>query len=80
MGHKTGEAQVFVKIEDYKDTLEVLEVVKDKLEEAKRTLEDVHALKHDEDSELELWSSTLKELEKKLEAIDRTLFEPESTG
>ena len=80
MVHKTGEAKVFVKIEDYKDTLEVLEVVKDKLEEAKRTLEDVHALKHDEDSELELWNSTLKELEKKLEAIDRTLFEPESTG
>ena len=80
MDHKTGEAEVFVKIEDYKDTLEVLEVVKDKLEEAKRTLEDVHALKHDEDSELELWNSTLKELERKLEAIDRTLFEPESTG
>ena len=72
-------AQVFVKIEDYKDILEVLELIKDKLAEAKRTLADVNELKNDEDSELELWSSTLSEIEKKLESIDRTLFEPEST-
>jgi len=75
----TGEAPVFVKIEDYKDILDVLELIKGRLTEAKRTLADITELKNDEDSELELWSSTLNEIEKKLEGIDRTLFEPEST-
>ncbi len=75
---RTG-APVFVKIEDYKDILDVLELIKDRLGEAKRTLADINELKNDEDAELELWSSTLNEIEKKLEDIDRTLFEPEST-
>ena len=68
-----------MKIEDYKDILDVLELIKDRLGEAKRTLADINELKNDEDAELELWSSTLNEIEKKLEDIDRTLFEPEST-
>tara|TARA_B100001964_G_scaffold94324_1_gene105802 strand:+ start:754 stop:1008 length:255 start_codon:yes stop_codon:yes gene_type:complete len=78
ISYKTGEAPVFVKIEDYKDILDVLELIKDRLAEAKRTLGDINELKNDEDAELELWSSTLAEIEKKLESIDRTLFEPES--
>ena len=78
ISYKTGEAPVFVKIEDYKDILDVLELIKDRLAEAKRTLGDINELKNDEDAELELWSSKLAEIEKKLESIDRTLFEPES--
>jgi len=74
-----GEAQVFIKIENYKDVLDVLDLIKDRLGEAKRTLADINELKNDEDVELELWSSTLNEMEKRLEDIDRTLFEPEST-
>jgi len=76
---RTGEAPVFVKIDDYKDILDVLDLIKDRLDEAKRTLADINELKNDEDAELELWSSTLNEIEKKLEDINRTLFEPEST-
>ena len=77
--YKTGEAPVFVKIEDYKDILDVLELIKDRLNEAKRTLADINQMKNDEDEELGMWSSTLNEIEKKIESIDRTLFEPEST-
>ena len=75
-----GEAPVFVKIEDYKDILGILDLVKDKLSEAKRTLADINEVKNDENSELELWGSTLNEIEKKLENINSTLFGPESTG
>ena len=77
--YKTGEAPVFVKIEDYKDILDVLELIKDRLSEAKRTLVDINEMKNEEDEELGMWSSTLNEIEKKIESIDRTLFEPEST-
>jgi|TARA_Y100000310_G_scaffold208219_1_gene208782 hypothetical protein len=74
-----GEAPVFIKIESYKDVLDVLDLIKDRLGEAKRTLADINELKNDEDVELDLWSSTLDEMERKIENIDRTLFEPEST-
>ncbi|MBI2208324.1 hypothetical protein HYU50_02410 [Candidatus Woesearchaeota archaeon] len=77
--YKTGEAPVFIKIEDYKDILDILELIKDRLSEAKRTLADINEIKNDEDAELEMWGSTLNEIEKKVESIDRTLFEPEST-
>ena len=76
---RTGEAPVFVKVEDYKDILDVLDLIKDRLAEAKRTLADINELKNDEDAELELWGSTLDEIGRKLEDMNRTLFEPEST-
>jgi hypothetical protein len=75
---KHGEAPVFVKIENYKDVLDVFDLIKDKLEQAKRTLGDINELKNEEDSELDLWKSTLDELERKVQNIDRVLFEPES--
>ena len=77
MKDKIDEAPVFVKIEDYKDILDILELIKNKLNEAKETLGNLNELKNEEDSELELWRSTLNDIERKVENIDRTLLEPE---
>ncbi len=77
-GYKT-EAPVFVKMDDYKDILDILGLIKDRLDEAKRTLEDINELKNDEDSEIKAWDATLNEIGEKIKDIDRTLFEPEST-
>lgn len=79
MKYKSGEAPVFVKIEEYKNVIDVLELIKDRLEEAKRTLADINQMKNEEDEELDAWRNTLNDIEKKIENIDRTLFEPEST-
>lgn len=79
MRYKSGEAPVFVKIEEYKNVIDVLELIKDRLEEAKRTLADINQMKNEEDEELDAWRTTLNDIEKKIENIDRTLFEPEST-
>ena len=46
--HKMGDAPVFVKIEDYKEVLDILDHIKDRLEEAKRILGDINELKIDE--------------------------------
>lgn len=75
---KHGETPVFVKVSNYKEVLDVFDLLKDKLEQAKRTLEDINELRNEEDSELDLWRTTLDELEKKTENINRVLFEPES--
>jgi len=74
------EASVFVKVEDYKDVLDILDLIKDKLGQAKKALGDINELKNEEDSELDLWGSTLNEIERKVHNIDMVLLEPERIG
>lgn len=71
-----AEAQVFVKIDSYKDVLRTVGLIKDKLNAAKGTLNKVKELKAKEDLELEGWTSKLSEIESKIEGIDHILFEP----
>ena len=72
------EMPVFVKIDDYKDVLDVVNIIKNKIVDAHKTLEKINELKNDEDSELEVWRNSLNEIERKVEFIDKTLFEPET--
>ena len=74
----TNGAPVFVRIDEYKDVLEIMGLIKNKLNEARDTLGKINELKNEEDSELEIWDSTLEEIEKKVEQIDKELFEPEA--
>jgi hypothetical protein len=67
---------VFVKVEDYKDALDVMNMVRLKIEDAKKTLEKIHELKSEEDTELELWHTTIEEVERKIDFVDKTLSEP----
>lgn len=76
---RTGEAPVFVKINEYKDILDILELIKTKLNEARETLGNLNELKNEEDAELEIWRTSLDEIERKVENIDRTLLEPEGS-
>ena len=71
-------APVFVRIDEYKDVLEIVGLIKDKLNEARDTLGRINELKNNEDSELDMWETALEEIEKKVEQIDNELFEPEA--
>lgn len=73
----TGRA-IFVKLNEYKDILELMHALKDKLDQAKSTLEKIKSLKTEEDTELELWQNSVGEIDRKIDYIDRTLFEPDS--
>ncbi len=68
---------VFIKIEEYHDVLNLVKLVRKKLEEAKETLAKINGLKNEEDHQLELWQNSLQEIEKKIEFIDHSLNEPE---
>ena len=68
---------VFVKVDEYKEILDVLEMIKDKLKEIRGTLGSINSLRNEEDAELAMWNSTINEIEKKIEGIDRIMFEPE---
>ncbi|RLE44292.1 hypothetical protein DRJ19_00705 [Candidatus Woesearchaeota archaeon] len=67
---------IYVKIDEYKDVLDLLNMIKNKLAEAKELLSRINELKNEEDAELELWHSGIEEIEKKIEFVDKALFRP----
>ena len=70
---------VFVKVDEYKDILDVLDMVKAKIKEIRDVLGNINALRNEEDAELAMWNNTINEIEKKIDSIDRIMFEPEQT-
>ena len=70
---------VFVKVDEYKEILDVLEMIKSKIKEIRATLGDINAMRNEEDAELAMWNNTINDIEKKIEGIDRIMFEPEQT-
>ena len=70
-------APVFVKVDDYKEILDVLDMVKGKISEIRDTLAGINELRNEEDSEVSMWSGTMDDIEKKIEEIDRMMFEME---
>jgi len=74
----SNEMPVFVKIDEYKDVLDVMELIKNKIVQAKDVLGKINELKNEEDSELEMWRTNIEEIEKKIDDIDENLLEPES--
>ncbi len=72
------EMPVFVRIEEYKDVLDVLELIKNKIVQANGVLGKINELKNEEDSELDIWKTNLEEIEKKIDEIDSSLIEPET--
>lgn len=69
---------VFVKVENYKDALHIVSVIRSKLDDAKKAIERVQQLKTEEDAELEQWSTQLNEVERKIDFVDKTLSEPDA--
>lgn len=69
---------VFIRIDEYKDIVNILGLIKSKVEEAKSILAKLNQLKNEEDSELEVWHSELEEVERKINFIDKSLMEPAS--
>lgn len=70
-------APVFVKIDDYRDVLDVVELLKEKVAAAKKTLSAIHDLRDKEAHELELWSSALTQVEERVGHIDASLLDPQ---
>ncbi|NTV24403.1 MAG: hypothetical protein HGA85_08635 [Nanoarchaeota archaeon] len=70
------EKNVFVKIEEYNDILDIIALINEKIKDARIILGKINDLKNQEDSELETWKHSLDDVERKLKYINQTLFEP----
>jgi chromosome segregation ATPase len=69
-------APVFVKIDEYREILNMIDVLRDKVSKAQGLLDDINSLKSEEDRELSTWSSELEEIQRKIEGLSKSLFEP----
>lgn len=67
---------VFVKVDEYKDILDIIDLIQEKVKESKTILGKINDLKNQEDAELEIWKNGLDDVERKLNFIDQTMFEP----
>ena len=70
---------VFVKVDEYREILDVLDMIKGKIKEIRDTLGSINSLRNEEDSELAMWNNAINDIEKKIEGIDKLMFEPEHT-
>ena len=69
------ETQLFIKVENYREVVELMRIIKRKIDEAKSTLEKIYTIKSEEDVKIEEWDDLLRDLEKKTSFIDETLLE-----
>ncbi len=70
------EAPVFVKIDDYKQVLDAVDLIKKNISEAKKVLAELNTLKDQENAELASWGSNLDEMEAKIEEMGRMMADP----
>ncbi len=68
---------VYVKLDEYKNILALVDTLKAQVQAAKETLDDIRKLKQEEDVELEIWQTVIQEIENRMNFIDSTITEPE---
>ena len=69
-------APVFVKIDEYKDIVDIMSLMREKIRQSKFLLDKIAELKTQEDQELATWAKELENVEHSITSIDKILFEP----
>lgn len=72
------EMPIFVRVDEYRDILEIIDLIKSKISEAKAVIGKINDIRNEEDSEFDVWKNELAEVERKVNFIDKSLFEPEN--
>lgn len=66
---------VFVKIDNYREVLDILDVMKKKIKETKAEVIKIKELKAQEDQELQEWEKNINEISKRIAFIDGAFFD-----
>jgi len=69
-------APVYVRVDEYKDIMDIMTLLRDKIRQSKFLLDKIAELKSQEDSELATWAKELEDVENRITNIDKSLFEP----
>jgi predicted DNA-binding ArsR family transcriptional regulator len=70
-------APVFIKIDSYKEVLDIIDVLKTKVENVKDLMEEINEVKSEEENEMLEWQRTINSISDKVNDIDKILFEPQ---
>jgi vacuolar-type H+-ATPase subunit I/STV1 len=66
---------IYVKVDKYKELVEVLKAINTKLGQVDKTIEKINALKVQEDEQLRAWSENLADVKSRLEKINQSFYE-----
>lgn len=71
-------ADLFIKIDEYKDILDIINLVQQKIRHSRELLNKIEELKAQEDSQIQEWKMAIDDVDKKMIFIDQVLLEPET--
>lgn len=66
---------VFVKIDDYREVLSGMQVIKGELKEAESVVTRLNEIKDEKDKQFQKWRTSLEDVQQKLAYVDNVLFE-----
>jgi len=66
---------IFVKIENYKGALELIDQIKKKVKEAEKVFEEIEKMREERDKKIDAWKADLNKIKEKLINVDKKLFE-----
>lgn len=66
---------LFIKLTEYKDVRDIVQLVRNKVGDIKKTLYEIDSLKRQEEDELAKWHTTVDEIEKKIDVMTHILHD-----
>ena len=64
---------VFIKIDDYKEVVEIMSLTREKIAQVRGLLSQIGELKTKEDEVIADWARDIEEIESRLDEVDKTL-------
>ena len=72
---RINENSMFVKLDEYKDVMRILDDMKKTVQEAQTALEKANAIRNEEDAEVDLWHKSIADIQRRIQAVDKALFD-----
>ena len=66
---------IYVKVDKYKELLDVLKAINTKLSTVDRTITKINELKAQEDAQIQSWNDNLTDIKSRLEKINQSFYE-----
>lgn len=72
---RVNENSMFVKLDEYKDVMKLLDDMKKNVAEAQVCLEKANNIRKEEDVEIEIWNNSIQDIQRRIHSMDKTLFD-----
>lgn len=69
-----GKKPIYIKLDEYESVTDIVNLIKEKLNESKDLLNKINQLRQEEDIEINDWKAQIESIEKKIANIDKMLF------